>query len=95
MWNPEVFALGGMCPMAEGRCSISSYATGKSPVITGVFWPPSHVRYEQSGDNLLVREGAFVVDSVPNAASAGYSNICKGCFAAADRTLHLFETRSV
>ena len=24
----EVFAFGGMCPMAEGRCSLSSYVTG-------------------------------------------------------------------
>lgn len=27
----EVFVFGGMCPMAEGRCSLSSYATGHSP----------------------------------------------------------------
>ena len=27
----EVFIFGGLCVMAEGRCSLSSYATGKSP----------------------------------------------------------------
>ncbi|WP_457649271.1 peptidase U32 family protein, partial [Profundibacter sp.] len=27
----EVFVFGGLCVMAEGRCSLSSYVTGKSP----------------------------------------------------------------
>src|SRR5579859_5108607 len=27
----EVFVFGGLCVMAEGRCALSSYATGKSP----------------------------------------------------------------
>ena len=27
----EVFVFGGLCVMAEGRCSLSSYATGQSP----------------------------------------------------------------
>ena len=27
----EVFAFGGLCVMAEGRCSLSSYVTGQSP----------------------------------------------------------------
>ena len=31
----EVFVFGGLCVMAEGRCSLSSYATGKSPNMNG------------------------------------------------------------
>jgi collagenase-like PrtC family protease len=31
----EVFVFGGLCVMAEGRCMLSSYATGKSPNMTG------------------------------------------------------------
>jgi putative protease len=87
----EVFAFGGMCPMAEGRCSISSYATGKSPNLTGVCSPPSHVRYEALGRDTLVRVGAFAVDKVAPDAPAGYPTICKGRFAAAGRDLYLFE----
>ena len=45
----EVFVFGGMCPMAEGRCSLSSYATGRSPNRNGVCSPASHVRYETRG----------------------------------------------
>lgn len=41
----EVFAFGGMCPMAEGRCTLSSYATGQSPNRNGVCSPASHVDY--------------------------------------------------
>ena len=37
----EVFVFGGLCVMAEGRCLLSSYATGKSPNMNGVCSPPS------------------------------------------------------
>ena len=40
----EVFAFGGLCVMAEGRCSLSSYVTGKSPNMNGVCSPASHVK---------------------------------------------------
>jgi putative protease len=40
----EVFVFGGLCVMEEGRCSLSSYATGKSPNMHGVCSPASHVR---------------------------------------------------
>jgi len=39
----EVFVFGGLCVMTEGRCALSSYATGKSPNLTGVCSPPDHV----------------------------------------------------
>ena len=35
----EVFVFGGLCVMAEGRCSLSSYATGQSPNMNGVCSP--------------------------------------------------------
>ena len=37
----EVFVFGGLCVMEEGRCSLSSYATGKSPNMQGVCSPAS------------------------------------------------------
>lgn len=45
----EVFAFGGLCVMAEGRCSLSAYVTEQSPNIRGVCSPASQVRYEERG----------------------------------------------
>ena len=39
----EAFGFGGLCVMAEGRCLLSSYATGKSPNLSGACSPPSHL----------------------------------------------------
>jgi collagenase-like PrtC family protease len=35
----EVFVFGGLCVMEEGRCSLSSYATARSPNMHGVCSP--------------------------------------------------------
>lgn len=87
----EVFAFGGMCVMAEGRCSLSSYATGRSPNMDGVYSPASHVRYEQKGDALVSRLGAFTIDVYRNGEPAGYPTLCKGRFVADGRACYLFE----
>lgn len=87
----EVFAFGGMCVMAEGRCSLSSYATGRSPNMDGVCSPASHVRYEQKGDALVSRLGAFTIDVYRNGEPAGYPTLCKGRFVADGRACYLFE----
>ena len=76
----EVFAFGGMCVMAEGRCSLSSYATGKSPNMNGVCSPASHVDYEQRRGKLVSRLGEFTINSFPNEEAAGYPTLCKGRF---------------
>lgn len=87
----EVFAFGGMCPMAEGRCSLSSYVTGQSPNIAGVCSPASHVRYEERGGSLVARLGGLAIDRFDPAEPAGYPTLCKGRFAALDRASYLFE----
>jgi O2-independent ubiquinone biosynthesis protein UbiU len=87
----EVFAFGGMCPMAEGRCSLSSYATGRSPNMDGVCSPASHVRYEERADGLVSRLGAFTIDVLEPDVAAGYPTLCKGRFVADGVTGHLFE----
>jgi O2-independent ubiquinone biosynthesis protein UbiU len=58
----EVFVFGGLCVMAEGRCSLSSYATGKSPNMNGVCSPASHVRYVEERGHLVSRLGDFTID---------------------------------
>lgn len=87
----EVFAFGGMCVMAEGRCALSSYATGQSPNTCGVCSPASHVRYETRGETVVSRLGAFTIDAFDPGAPAGYPTLCKGRFRAGGRQGHLFE----
>lgn len=76
----EVFAFGGMCVMAEGRCSLSSYATGKSPNMNGVCSPASHVKYEQRRGKLVSKLGEFTINAFPDNEPAGYPTLCKGRF---------------
>ncbi|MDE2184618.1 MAG: U32 family peptidase [Alphaproteobacteria bacterium] len=87
----EVFVFGGLCVMAEGRCSLSSYATGKSPNMTGVCSPPSHVQYREDKDTLVASVGGFTVERFARGEPAGYPTLCKGRFQANDADIHLFE----
>lgn len=87
----EVFVFGGLCVMAEGRCSLSSYATGKSPNMNGVCSPPSHVVYRQELAALVSRLGEFTIHRVPKGEAAPYPTPCKGCFSAGGYRGHVFE----
>ncbi len=87
----EVFAFGGMCVMAEGRCVLSSYVTGRSPNTDGVCSPASHVRYEHKGETLISRLGRFTINVYPQGEAAGYPTVCKGRFVNAGRASYLFE----
>lgn len=87
----EVFVFGGMCVMAEGRCLLSSYATGRSPNMHGVCSPPSHVAYIDSGDQLTASLGGFTIERFRPNEPAGYPTLCKGRFMANGATMHLFE----
>lgn len=40
----EVFGFSNLCIMAEGRCLLSSYATGESPNTHGVCAPAAPLR---------------------------------------------------
>ena len=87
----EVFVFGGLCVMAEGRCMLSSYATGKSPNMTGVCSPPSHVEYRDENGALVASVGGFTVERFAPGEPAGYPTLCKGRFQANAVALHLFE----
>lgn len=87
----EVFVFGGLCVMAEGRCSLSSYATGRSPNMHGVCSPASHVTYAESGGRMLSRLGGFTINSFAPGEAAGYPTLCKGRFATEHGTGYLFE----
>lgn len=87
----EIFAFGGLCVMAEGRCSLSSYVTGQAPNTCGVCSPASHVRYEDVGDSLVSRLGDITVNVFSHDEAAGYPTLCKGRYVAGGRTAYLFE----
>lgn len=87
----EVFVFGGLCVMAEGRCSLSSYTTGKSPNMNGVCSPASHVEYQDTGGVLDARLGGYIIHRVDKGEAAPYPTLCKGCFSAGEKTGHLFE----
>ncbi|MGE0649033.1 MAG: peptidase U32 family protein [Gammaproteobacteria bacterium] len=87
----EVFVFGGLCVMAEGRCSLSSYVTGKSPNTHGVCSPASHVHYRQEGDELVSRLGDFTINRVARGTPVPYPTLCKGCFRTGSYRGHVFE----
>ncbi|PKP72085.1 MAG: protease [Alphaproteobacteria bacterium HGW-Alphaproteobacteria-5] len=87
----EVFVFGGLCVMAEGRCSLSSYATGKSPNMNGVCSPASHVHYQEEGSELVSRLGDFTIDRVSKNEPAPYPTLCKGSFTAGNYRGSVFE----
>ncbi len=87
----EVFAFGGLCVMAEGRCSLSSYATGKSPNMNGVCSPASHVKYRQDGDTMVSELGAYTINRFGPDEASGYPTLCKGRFEIGDAHGYAFE----
>lgn len=87
----EVFVFGGLCVMAEGRCSLSSYATGQSPNMNGVCSPATHVVYAEEGPDLAARLGGFTIHRSKQGEPAPYPTLCKGCFSSGDKTGYVFE----
>ncbi len=87
----EVFAFGGLCVMAEGRCALSSWVTGRSPNMNGVCSPAAHVRYEREGDILVSKLNGLTVNRFTPDEPAAYPTLCKGRFRACGRDRYLFE----
>jgi collagenase-like PrtC family protease len=90
----EVFVYGGLCVMAEGKCSLSSYITSQSPNKNGVCSPAEYVEYEDKGRNLVSKLNGSVINTFKKEESPGYPTICKGRFNAEDETSYLFEEPS-
>ncbi|CAA7611700.1 peptidase U32 family protein [Magnetospirillum sp. UT-4] len=87
----EVFVFGGLCVMAEGRCALSSYATGQSPNMNGVCSPASHVRYVESAGGTTSQLAGFTINRFGANEPAGYPTLCKGRFIANGTASYLFE----
>jgi O2-independent ubiquinone biosynthesis protein UbiU len=76
----EVFGFGSLCVMVEGRCVLSSYATGSSPNNAGVCSPPSAVRWSESSDGVRARLNGVLIDHYAPDEPRGYPTLCKGRF---------------
>src|SRR5690606_27996787 len=87
----EAFVFGGLCVMIEGRCHLSSYASGRSPNLNGVCSPPEMVSYDEEADGTAARLAGFTIDRYAAGEPAGYPTLCKGKFKAGDKTGYLFE----
>ncbi|MEE8321183.1 MAG: peptidase U32 family protein [Gammaproteobacteria bacterium] len=74
----ESFVFGNIGMMAEGRCSLTSYATGISTNMDGACSPASHVQYIEDNDHTLkTKLGEFTIDCFDCNENAGYPTICK------------------
>ncbi len=82
----ECFIFGNHGLMAEGRCSLTNYATGLSTNMDGVCSPASHVKYvEDENKNLITKLGEFTIDKFSCSQNPGYPTICKGRYLAPHR----------
>ena len=76
----EVFGFGSLCIMAEGRCTLSSYVTGKSPNSNGVCSPADSVRWVETPSGRQSRLNGVLIDEYQQGEKAGYPTLCKGRF---------------
>ncbi len=76
----EVFGFGSLCVMVEGRCALSSYATGQSPNNAGVCSPPNAVRWHDTALGVEARLNGVLIDRYGPEEPRGYPTLCKGRF---------------
>lgn len=87
----EVFGFGSLCVMVEGRCLLSSYATGKSPNTYGACSPAEDVTWEETPAGLESRLGGLLTDRYGPGEDAGYPTICKGRYRVGESTYYAIE----
>jgi len=80
----EVFGFGSLCVMVEGRCALSSYATGQSPNTAGVCSPPAAVQWLEGPDGVEARLAGVLIDRYGPQEPRGYPTLCKGRFSVGD-----------
>lgn len=87
----EVFGFGSLCVMVEGRCLLSSYATGQSPNTFGACSPASAVQWHDTETGLQSRLNNVLIDQYGKNESAGYPTLCKGRFEVGRNTYYALE----
>ena len=87
----EVFGFGSLCVMNEGRCWLSSYATGESPNTVGACSPAKFVKWEKQLGKMNTRLNGILIDSYRDDEPAGYPTLCKGRFDVNGETYYALE----
>lgn len=87
----EVFGFGSLCVMAEGRCLLSSFATGDSPNNVGVCSPAHAVRWSQQNGQMEARLNDILIDCYAPGEPAAYPTLCKGRFEVEGELDHALE----
>ncbi|MBE2258788.1 MAG: U32 family peptidase [Rhodobacteraceae bacterium] len=87
----EVFGFGSLCVMNEGRCWLSSYATGESPNTVGACSPAKYVKWERSPGEMSTRLNGILIDRFGDHEAAGYPTLCKGRFEVGGETYYALE----
>ena len=88
----EVFGFGSLCVMAEGRCHLSSYATGQSPNNFGACSPAAFVRWVDRADHGVdVRLNGIQINRYAPEEARAYPTLCKGRFQVNDRIDYAIE----
>jgi len=87
----EVFGFGSLCVMVEGRCLLSSYATGMSPNTFGACSPASAVSWIETEQGMETRLNNVLIDRFEEGESAGYPTLCKGRFNVCGKTGYAIE----
>lgn len=87
----EVFGFGSLCVMVEGRCLLSSFATGESPNTYGACSPAKAVKWKETAHGLETRLNGILIDRFTPDERAGYPTLCKGRFQVRDATYYAIE----
>ena len=87
----EVFGFGSLCVMNEGRCWLSSYATGESPNTVGACSPAKYVKWDKKPGTMETRLNGILIDRFGDDEPAGYPTLCKGRFEVQGETYYALE----
>jgi O2-independent ubiquinone biosynthesis protein UbiU len=87
----EIFGFGSLCVMVEGRCLLSSYATGQSPNTFGACSPAAHVEWRETPTGQETRLGGVLIERRGRDEPAGYPTICKGRYEIGDDIRYAIE----
>ncbi len=87
----EVFGFGSLCVMVEGRCLLSSYATGESPNTVGACSPAKAVEWRDTPRGTETRLGGVLIERYGPNEAASYPTLCKGRYRVGGAVFHAIE----
>ncbi|MEA3275420.1 MAG: peptidase U32 family protein [Pseudomonadota bacterium] len=87
----ELFGFGSLCVMVEGRCLLSSYASGESPNTCGACSPAHAVQWQTTAAGQETRLGGVLIERYAPDEPASYPTLCKGRYRAGGRLSHVIE----